>query len=303
LIGKRPPFTLLDTGQGFDEYIPILQSALESCRSADISPATPDISTIILSHRHQDHVNGLPGVLSLLRRLWEARGSPASYSPPSIYKIPLPSSSSDSHLRDVISSLSLDSFLPSASGSCAHDLEDGQKLPIDDDGASLEALHTPGHTVDSLCLFLHPSKSDPSSEVAIFTADTVLGGSTSVFEDLSTYLSSLHRLETTISGTSSPDTFTLYPGHGPVVDDGRQAIQIYIKHRLEREASILKILQTRGKAMTPMDIVKVLYKEIPKEMWKHAASGVVLHLKKLEEDGKVYHLGGEGMEGLWEVAR
>ena len=55
-----------------------------------------------------------------------------------------------------------------------------------------------------------------------------------VFEDLHTYMSSLKKLL-----ALSPST--LYPGHGPVIADGRSMIEEYIKHRNAREQQVRKL--------------------------------------------------------------
>ena len=49
-----------------------------------------------------------------------------------------------------------------------------------------------------------------------------------VFDDLYSYMKSLEKL-LLLSPT------VLYPGHGPVVANGREMIEEYIKHRNERE--------------------------------------------------------------------
>ena len=47
--------------------IPVLASTLRDAAQAN----EPDVSDIIRSHRHWDHVDGLPSVLGLLWKLWE----------------------------------------------------------------------------------------------------------------------------------------------------------------------------------------------------------------------------------------
>ncbi len=55
----------------------------------------------------------------------------------------------------------------------------------------------------------------------------------------------------------------IYPGHGPEITDPSPKIEQYIKHREQREKQILDALvveSLNGKAMTPMEIVKIVYK-------------------------------------------
>ena len=52
-----------------------------------------------------------------------------------------------------------------------------------------------------------------------------------VFEDLHTYMNSLKKLL-----ALSP--LVLYPGHGPVIGDGKTVIEEYIKHRNAREQQV-----------------------------------------------------------------
>ena len=49
LIGRTNPYILLDAGQGIPEYIPLLRSALEAPAHQNL----PDVTDIILSHRHE----------------------------------------------------------------------------------------------------------------------------------------------------------------------------------------------------------------------------------------------------------
>ena len=75
-------------------------------------------------------------------------------------------------------------------GSVFHDLHDGQKFVTVDKGPGsttttaatlLVVLYTPGHSADSICLYL-------PIDWALYTADTVLGHGTAVFEDLAAYM-------------------------------------------------------------------------------------------------------------------
>jgi ribonuclease/clavin/mitogillin len=296
---------LLDTGDGRDEYIPVLESALNGARAdgAGISDEIPDISSIVLSHRHHDHVDGLPSVLASLRRLWERRTPSATYIPPRVYKFPLPSTDPDTHVREVLSKLAPGSTTPTLNKAPVHDLKDGEVIPLDSsDEVSLEVIHTPGHTSDSICLLLRNRQDSQAS--AIFTADTLLGGSTSVFEHLSAYLASLRHLRSLIP--KERHDYILYPGHGDVVKDGAKALDMYITHRMQRETAIIGVLSDvknehkDRKSWTPMQIVETLYWNVPQDMWKVAERGVVLHLQKLEEDGVVRQVSSEIGGSMWE---
>ncbi|KAH7107240.1 Metallo-hydrolase/oxidoreductase [Auriculariales sp. MPI-PUGE-AT-0066] len=272
LIGSKLPFILLDTGEGKPEYIPELKSALRDAQAAFPSYSAPLVSDILISHRHFDHHGGLPSVLKLLRELQSA-------SAPKIHKFPLSDAEPSETLAKIptfsetLSKLPVGSFTPAASGALLHDLVDGQQLFAPD--VTLRVVHTPGHTADSVSLAL-------DEERAVFTFDTVLGQGTAVFEDLRLYMQSLHRI-------AGLDFERLYPGHGPVVEDGPKHVQTYIAHRQARENEILKVMQSNPEQTrwSVQDIVATIYKAYPQNLWAAAAHGVGLHLAKLEAEGKV----------------
>jgi glyoxylase-like metal-dependent hydrolase (beta-lactamase superfamily II) len=99
----------------------------------------------------------------------------------------------------------------------------------------------------------------------------------------------------------------LYPGHGPVVVDGRKLIKTYIQHRLDREEEIVQVLcsdeSVKDGTWTTWAIVSKIYAAYPQNLWLPAAHGVDLHLKKLKTDGRVKHIGGEGKDGQWALIK
>ncbi|PBP18732.1 metallo-beta-lactamase domain-containing protein, partial [Diplocarpon rosae] len=128
-------------------------------------------------------------------------------------------------------------------------------------------------------------------EDAMFTGDNVLGHGTAVFEDLPVYLHSLEKMRTKFRGRA-------YPGHGTIIEDGPSKILEYIQHRQLRENQVMQVLKSckssRGVDVasepdkwTSMDIVKVIYKDVPESLHLPANGGVIQILRKLEAEEKV----------------
>ena len=219
LSGQASRQLLVDTAEGADTYIDLLRDAARD------SSSKADVTDIVLTHWHHDHVDGLAAVLNLLSSL--------DSTPPRIHKYPAPDH--DHLVVDVLESMSGNMFTRAANGKVLHDLQDDQVLDLGDD-CSVRVLHAPGHTTDSIALIYKPA----SSREVLLTADTVLGMGTAVFEDLHTYLNTLQRLVDALTGK---DEVELYPGHGDVVAKGRDRIRGYIAHRLEREAQVMDALR------------------------------------------------------------
>ncbi|KAI1435865.1 metallo-beta-lactamase superfamily protein [Xylaria sp. CBS 124048] len=161
------------------------------------------------------------------------------------------------------------------------EIADGQTFEVE--GATLTAIHTPGHTTDHMVLVFR-------EEDSLFTGDNVLGHGTAVFEDLGIYLRSLAKMEELVSGRG-------YPGHGPVVPEARAKIAEYISHRHQRELQVIETLgyakemsETTGDSntWTPMELVKVIYRDVPESLHVPASHGVVQILHKLQSEDRAF---------------
>lgn len=114
----------------------------------------------------------------------------------------------------------------------------------------------------------------------MFTGDNVLGHGTAVFEELATYLDSLAHMRKQFSGRA-------YPGHGAMIEDGHGKITEYINHRKQREEEILQALSKVDGEATPLELVKVVYEDLPEDLHEAAAHGTLQALQKLEGEAKV----------------
>jgi len=210
-------------------------------------------SRVVLTHRHRDHLGGVAHVRERFRGL------------------------------PVGKLIHRDADLPEGIAT----LRDGQT--IEADGATLVAIHTPGHASDHLCYYL-------PEENAVFTGDVVLAGSTTVIPaedgDLLDYMNSLRRLQ-------QLGVRRIYPAHGPVVEDGPALIAEYIEHRLLRERQILEVLGD-GPRTIPA-IVERVYAAVPKNLHAMAGQSVASHLKKLAREDRVREHPVPDAPSRWEL--
>ncbi len=207
------------------------------------------IAGIALTHRHLDHAEGVP----FLR---ERSSAPVAAGP-------MPPSEPGTFEEPGARDLSADV-----------ELRDAQRF------GPLEAIETPGHSPDHVCLL--------AGDV-LFCGDTVLGEG-SVFippgrDALRAYLDSLRKLTAlTVSA--------LCPGHGPVVVDVPAKLREYRDHRLDRERRLVAALDRglRGRD----EILDEVWDDAPDALRLAAALTLEAHLEKLEHEGRL----PEGVERL-----
>ncbi|CAK7222338.1 hypothetical protein SBRCBS47491_004831 [Sporothrix bragantina] len=263
LVGTGRERLLIDTAEGVAAWADALERTLAE-EGATLSAA-------LITHWHPDHVGGISQVRQLVP------GVP-------IYQSQIASGQTGY-------SATVHGISPAAADASVQDIVDGQVFSVE--GATLRAVHTPGHTTDHMAFVLEEDGS-------LFAGDNVLGQGTAVFEDLAVYLKSLARMRALYT-EGGKEGRLLYPGHGPVVEDGPAKITEYIQHRQQREDQVVKLLKTSDKtgqssvvadsnsppSWTAMDLVEVIYADVREDLYPAAERGLIQILQKLEGEGKV----------------
>jgi glyoxylase-like metal-dependent hydrolase (beta-lactamase superfamily II) len=229
LVGTGKARLLVDPGQGEEKFLPVLEQAMQRC-------GCERIAEIVCTHGHPDHIGG---VRSVMARFGKVR----------VRK--MPSALFDGPYGDL-------ALEPLRAGDV-----------VRSEGATLRAIHAPGHAPDHLNFILE-------EERALFSGDNVLGVGTTVIPaesgDLGDYMRSLEKL-------LAEEPRRIYPAHGPVIEHGAAKLREYIAHRGEREGQILAAL-SRG-PQRAMEIVQVVYAAYPPALHAAAAQSVIQHLRKL----------------------
>lgn len=234
IVGKGQVLTI-DSGEEMERYQWMLRGYLAATERAEIALAG-------ITHHHADHSGNLKWAASELKaEVLVAKNA-----------VPL--------LKGKLPSKGVKHLVP------------GTTLELDG-GVRVQAISTPGHSVDSICYYIE-------EEGVLFSGDTLLGNSTTTVGDLKTYMESLQLLLTL------PNLKVILPGHGDVVKDPRERLEMYVKHRQGRETQVLAALEGSG-AMTSWDIMLKLYPDIDKRLRFAADNNVRAHLRKLELEGKI----------------
>ena len=252
-------------GEGAPGYLDLLAQTLRD-------EGAERVSDVLITHYHKDHTEGLREIAAAFGpalRVWKVQpGYAGEYGP------------------------SFGADLASGGVSDVRALSDGDVVRTENGDAQVRVVATPGHTPDHACFVL---EAGDEAERAVFTGDCVLGGSSAVFENLADYMRSLHtlaRLTAPSSGAATPAR--IYPGHGPVIDDGRAAVAEYIRNRDGREAQVVSALSAlqgswwrRLLGLSALGVVARVYPPLHWRLRLAAGWNVHLHLRKLAEEGRV----------------
>jgi glyoxylase-like metal-dependent hydrolase (beta-lactamase superfamily II) len=213
------------------------------------------IRQILITHAHRDHVDGAAA-------LQAATGAPILGFGRESFRAEGPSvNPQGAEFIDYV-------FIPDQS------IGDGDI--IREREWSFEAVHTPGHAPDHLCLALEGRN-------VLFSGDHVMAWNTTLVAppegSMAEYVSALERL------MARPETVYL-PGHGGRLDDAHRSVKAYLLHRRWREDSILDIIRG-GLGTTIATIVPVVYPTIDAKLTPAAALSVQAHVEHLIARGLV----------------
>jgi glyoxylase-like metal-dependent hydrolase (beta-lactamase superfamily II) len=202
------------------------------------------LSHVFLTHWHGDHTGGVPDLIQLYPHL----------------------------------SASIFKHTPSK---CQKPIADGQTFKVE--GATIRAVHTPGHSHDHVCFILE-------EENALFTGDNVLGHGTSAVENLSIWMSTIRKMQ-------SLNCEVGYPAHGAVIKNLPLKIKEELAQKTRREERVVQTLNRikreevntgRGKgSVTVKQLVTVMHKIEDGHLRDMALEPFTEEvLRKLAEDGR-----------------
>lgn len=137
----------------------------------------------------------------------------------------------------------------------------------------VDVLDTPGHAPEHVAFEF--GGGILVGDLAVETGSVAVGAPEG---DVRAYLSSLRRMY-------GRDPETLYPGHGPFIDDPRRTLERLVDHRNRRERRILAAVR-RG-AGTVDEILTEAYDKNIADVREMAAATVRAHLEKLAVEGKI----------------
>ncbi|MDZ5077552.1 MBL fold metallo-hydrolase [Nesterenkonia sp. HG001] len=236
------------------------------------------VTQILVTHRHRDHT----GAASVLA---QRTGAPVRGADP-------------------------EQCLPGADGRSPAPLTHGERLDLGD--AVAEVVHTPGHTSDSICLFLPRAQVvdetgddrlghvAPEPAAMMLTGDTILGRGTTMLDHpdgtLTDYLSSLDRLAQFGDRQKDQDRpghgdVLMLPAHGPAQPSLAESARAYLAHRQERLDQVRALLAEArpfspdGEA-DPEALGRILYgttSPLPARVTTKIAAAQLDHLRRLGE--------------------
>jgi recombination protein RecT len=230
-----------------------------------------DIRYIVCTHSHPDHAPGAARLQTLCEQAGKGR-------PPILGLASAATARAHSH------------FTPDRA------LADGERLRLhapDGTTHTLQAVHTPGHAANHVCLLLE-------EDGLLFSGDHILNGSTTVIDPpdghMGDYLDSLDKLDRLCERYGVE---FILPAHGHVLGDlrrspdnpsapehggARAAIAQLKAHRLAREAKVARAMQAVPDG-TLDDWVRIAYDDVPERLWPVAKRSLLAHVERLQSLG------------------
>ena len=197
-------FSLIDTGNDYTAFLDLFR----------LTHKPADVKKVVVTHGHRDHAMGVFDLLRSYPTILENGG----------FELIL-HEASPRELKDMVRK----------SGCRVKEVRGGETLEIS--GLDWEVIHTPGHTIDGICLYHPPSKT-------VFTGDTVLPHAMSEPDE-----NAGGRLDHYLLGVRTllgKEIEHVLPGHGlPVLSSGRKVIEETY------EGLMMKVIGVEAKTKTP----------------------------------------------------
>ncbi len=251
---------VIDPGPALPEHVATLVGSLGDER----------VAQIVVTHTHLDH----SPAAALLQ---QATGAPVIGCGPHIFaREPTAAEAANAHAANDMS------FRPDRM------LADGEVF--NGAGFTLEAVATPGHTMNHLAFAL-------AQENALFSGDHVMAWSTTVVipptGSMRAYRDSLERLRARRE--------TLYwPGHGGPVREPQRFLRALLHHRRQRDAAIASRLAAGD--TTVAAVVARIYEGLNPKLARAASLSVLAHLEEMEASGRVIVEGEPGLQATFRPA-
>ncbi|HLL28025.1 MAG TPA: MBL fold metallo-hydrolase [Xanthobacteraceae bacterium] len=161
---------------------------------------------------------------------------------------------------------------------------------VEGKGYALEAVTTPGHTMNHLAFALRGTD-------ILFSGDHVMAWSTSIVAPpdgaMGDYMTSLQKLK-------KRSEALYFPGHGPPVKNAQAFVDRYIAHRNARETAILRSLE-RGETDIPT-LVRAIYIGLDPRLTGAAGLMTLAQLEDLVERGIVATDGTPALSSRFRLA-
>ena len=258
LVGQGD-VAVIDPGPELDAHLDALITAIGTAR----------VSAIVVTHTHKDHS-------PLSRRLKALTGAPLIGCGP--HQVARELGEGETNMLDA---------------SADHDhmpdrlMQDGEEF--EGEGFTLQAVATPGHTMNHLAFALR-------EENALFSGDHVMAWSTSIVAppdgSMGAYMASLERL-------MARDETIYWPGHGGPVKEPGRFVRGLLSHRRMREATIAERVQAGDRHI--VSIVEKLYAGLDPKLKGAAALSVFAHLEDMVARGLVRTEDGARLDGEYWV--
>ena len=259
-IVGRGEVAVIDAGPADAAHVEALVAAIAGER----------LAAIVVTHTHRDHSPGA-------RLLQAATGAPIVGCGPH-------------RAARVLGTGEFPHLDASADRDHAPDRQMAQGDTLSGPGWTLEALETPGHTMNHLAFVL-------PEEAALFSGDHVMAWSTTIVAPpdgaMRAYMASLDALR-------DRNETIYWPGHGGPVRDPRRFVRGLSAHRRQRENAIRARIEDGDRDIRA--IVGVIYQGLSPSLQGAAALSVFAHLEDLVERGLVVSDGPPRLDGVYAPA-